>query len=499
MSVMLPAYLTRAAIAAARYGPPAYRVAKRALSAGAIMSAAKRALSGSRSRSRGRTMNRNDSGNVQNSSPVRYASTASSASTVTPPFLAGRGSPYSRGRSRKRGKGSARKRSKSKKSKKKSVIPFEKRGVIMRTEFVNTITDANLMYIYVHDTAPTKTITQVIQALVRKICSIGFKRSFSNSRELIISGQTSITTGAFPYRLTLAVQNVATGALVVDPFPINAASTIDSVGGAMLNAILLVAMGNGTTLTTNTSQFTTLTLTKLIYDSAGAVILDEIVLANLNLLQETVHLDVKTSIKIQNRSVAADGVGAADTDTNNVNTCPLEGYLYKFSSVPKFKYRQNGPAGATAIAATGGELFSRILADTGHATISAATLGAGSGTGGNTIVGGFREPVLKGNFYNCTERKPTKLAPGALMRWSQHFTKSMDFNSYLKKIMYRPDSAGGSSFSDSVGGGVMLGLEDMINISTTFDITLTFQLDRVTKAVLTSKDKSTWLPSFEMS
>ena len=421
--------------------------------------------------------------------PKRAKQSSSSGPVFGPQgrSIRGRGPSYSGmvGRSKgKRGKSKARGR-RTKKAKRKRVLNFQQKGAIHNTELNGTVTDPDALYLYVHDHSPYLTYLTVAHALVRKLVEKAFSKSYSSAFEYILSGQTKNLGASLFIIRTISMrysdQNFITTDLTVDQ-----GSTIDSLAVTFLGDMERVGMGDGYAKTSNTYEITTITLLKQIYDLAGALVVDHIVLAQLNMAEETVHFKVSTVTKMQNRSVGSDG----SVVENNVNMTPLECQTYKFSNIPKHKYIINGPVPGTAVASTGGNLFSQVTTTTGHNTIRAASLTAAGGNSNN-----WKKLQTRSNFNNCKSVGKTLVPPGSMLVFRQSFSKSTSFNKYLAEVMKRNDSA--TEFvTTTSGGGTMVGFQDLININATYNMTLTWEIERETRALLTSKRKATWERTF---
>lgn len=471
---MLPAYMTRAAIAAAKYGPTVYKYGKRALSAGAFAAGMREQFRGRKRQRTGPTVRENPRHSTSVPAAVRKRG-------------GGAGPPYVPGRKRSYKRAGTRKRTSKRFKKRKSVVNYVGKGASATDEITGTVTDPDLCYLYVHDTAPDQTYKTVAEALVRKLFEKAFMKSFSSSYELLLSGQ-NIGLGAIKYQLRYQYMNMHTIAITLSNLSIDQNSTIDNVAAQLIALFETVGMGDGTAKVTNTNDFTNMWVIKNIYDAAGATVVDSIILSQLNLQEEIVHLKVDTIVKVQNRSVGADG----SADENNVNMTPLEMINYRFSGIPKHKYSINGPSVGSASAMTGGHEFSQLLASTGHNTVRAAVLTAYGGNGNNWL-----KAQTKSNFINCKSAKGGVLVPGGMYSFQLHYSKALPFNSYLKKIMKRDTLIVGLDLvSDTVGGGNMLAFQDAININTTYNLTLTWQIDRETKACLVSRKKATWEKKF---
>jgi len=480
---MLPAYMTRAAIAAARYGPPAYRVAKRALSAAAF-------AGNMASQFRGRKKTRSGSsppGPSVRENP-KYSPGPSGRNKVSAgPKFSGGGRGSSRGRKKSRGRG-ARKRSKSSKGRTRR-LNFIGKGATNVDETLGTIVDLNVQYLYVHDTSPAKTFVTVTEALTRKVFEKAFMRSYCSSYEKLISGQTT-GLGAAKYYLQLTTFNLGSGAYVNTDINIDQNSTIDNVAAQLVTIFETSGLGDGSAKAANMIDIVRVEVLKNIYDLLGTTIVDQIILASLNMAEETVHLKVSTYTKIQNRSVGSNN----STDSADVNMTPLEGKLFDFSGIPKHKYLIQGavPLGGGVVNDVGGNLFSKLRSLSGHIALRGADMTAAGNNGNN-----WEKLVIPSNFNNCKGSSKVFLAPGGIYSWRQSYSKSMLFNTYLKKIMKREQTVTAVNYvSETVGGGKMIGLQDMININTTYSITTTFEIDRKTQALLTTKGHPTWVQKY---
>lgn len=359
------------------------------------------------------------------------------------------------------------------------------RGIVQRDENIGTVVDPDCLYLYFHDNAAKTNLTLIKQAILKKVFEKAFMTTYRNIYELVLSGQ-STKLGAFPYKLVVEYTNLDAPAFSRTAFTIDQNTTIQNLANdASFSAIFLTVIeGNGTTETNNAFDFTRFVVIKNIYDLAGATVVDEMVLSVLNMQEEIIHLQCYTAIKIQNRTVGSSG----STNTDDVNRAPLEGFKYVFNSIPKYKYLSNGPTPGVAINDTEGYRFSDVNATTGLISIRGTDLLTGSGIGSS-----FKEPVPKNNFSNCKARVPLKMYPGALMKDGMSMSMSKPFNTFLKKMLYRIN---GNDIHETIGGGKMFCYEDMININTTYDITVTYQIDRVTKVLLTTKKKAGFLPTF---
>lgn len=394
------------------------------------------------------------------------------------------GRPRTVSANRHKSKARKRKTSKKRKTKTKRVLNFAGKGSIYVDETLGTITDPDMCYLYVHDHAPGRLYATVAQALVRKICEKAFMTSYMSSFQAVLSG-TDINLGAIFYKMRVRTMLMGSGNMTTSTITIDQASTIDSLANSLNTFIENVGQGDGTTHTANTFELTNISIAKEIYSLGGTVIVDEVLLASLNMQEEIVHVKVTTEVKLQNRSVASDG----SADTADVNMTPAECFNMRFSGIPHHKYLANGPTAGVAQVNVGGQLFSKLIKDSGHLSVRGAALTAQTGNGNN-----WQKVQMKGNFNNCKSQSKSIIPPGGITKVKLVFEKSYPFNNYLKKVLNNFDLTGGERYvSNTLGGGNMLCLQDMININTTYNLTFTWQIDRETKCVLVSKHQ----PSFE--
>lgn len=383
----------------------------------------------------------------------------------------------SRGKITRRNKS---KRSTKKKSRKnKKFIDFAHLGCLTRTEHTFEIVDPNVSYVYVHDNATYLNYILVLQALIRKLLERSFKTKYGSIHQPVLSGQSVIGT-ANMYSIHLTWINKESAGISSTDVPIVAASTIATLATAYLTIVTSLGVGDGAAQVLNSYEFVEMRLFKLIF--SGVSVTDELLVGRIGLQEEVVQLQVETRVKFQNRSVSSDN----SPDKNNVNMTPLEVHKYKFSGIPKYKFLVTGqiPILGGPAATTGGSLFSRVNVNTGVMSTTGAALFAAS------TFSSWKQFQGRKHFNNCSKVTSMKMQPGAHFTRKMLFKRAMPFNAFLAHMMRRiqqPAAIADAIVSETVGHGEMFSFEDLININSTYNITISFEVDRVTKACLVTK------------
>lgn len=375
------------------------------------------------------------------------------------------------------------------KYKKSNMVSYLKNGSIERNEITASSDDPDGLYFYVHALAPVAIYRNLSLSILRKLFQKSLNISIKSSNEQFLSGDT-VALGAKPYLIRVGWSRVGENTSSYTDIDVVKTCTLQSLTALLsaTNLIQLVSSGSGTDSVNNSLEMTKLMLVKCIWDSAGTNIVDMIVLGHLDLKEETVIMKTVSDIKIQNRSAAS-----ADASTTNINVGPLESYKYDFKSIPKFKYLANGPIPGS-LGNTNGALFSQLPVDTGAYVLKMSTLASGA-SGMGTAGIQWKEPVMKNTFENCRSRKTGRFPPGSIMVDKLVYEVKLKFNEFLRRLNGGYNEAGNKS-SKFLGTGILYCFEDMINISSSFDITITYQIDRVTSIVTKTHKTSGYVPDY---
>ncbi len=194
----------------------------------------------------------------------------------------------------------------------------------------------------------------------------------------------------------------------------------------------------------------------------------------LDMELETVHLYVKSSMKIQNRTRAADG----STDAQDVANNPIVGYKYDFKSgVPQCKvdgaYLLNSVRGVGAVN-----------------VIRAAQL-----------PNVFKEPPLGSVFSNVKKAVKVRMQPGDIKEGSINYKVNMKLLQFLRKLHRRVSYYSGTPSDyiqmDSIGPSQMYAFEDVINVNALELIQIGYEVNREIGMYITSGRKTVSLGKFQ--
>lgn len=182
------------------------------------------------------------------------------------------------------------------------------------------------------------------------------------------------------------------------------------------------------------------------------------VLAELNLKQEILQLEVSVNIMVQNRTKGATA-GGTESGVDRVDNQPLVGKLYEFSGgVPKEKHMGNGPLNVVNIS---GVTLKRAAELTGS---------------------GYAEPPVAHHFSNITKCSGVQLQPGVIKRHSTKFYKRAYFNNWIKSMKGTYLASGTNAFSTGSGKSFLFAFEEILNSGSANKITVSYEVDRKTMA-----------------
>jgi len=185
--------------------------------------------------------------------------------------------------------------------------------------------------------------------------------------------------------------------------------------------------------------------------------------ATLNLENEKIHMYETSTIKIQNRSLDASGSTSTETVSNN----PLVGKMYHFTS------------GCPRARVPGVQLLEAMYNSIGVLSCRGAELTA--------IADGFREPPNPKFFWNCNKTSGIKLDPGSVKQDSISHKRSGFLLKVLKGLFLGSGpTATGSKTVSLAGKSALIALEDLINVSSTANITIAYEVNRRFGAYLTT-------------
>jgi len=347
---------------------------------------------------------------------------------------------------------------KKKNLKKQSMSKFSTKGATTVRETVGSVQDSDSVYLYFHKFAPSDLIYNISKALIRKICEMAFKVSYTSFDNFVLGGNYSPILGA--YKIVITTVNPVTGGDSATVLSIAASTTLTNLAGSggLLPVLNAYSSGYGEVSANNPKELFLMSLYKTINSDA-----DSILLATLNLQDEVCQIHSTVEVKIQNRSQSASGSSATDVVDSN----PLQGYIYEFGSIPKtrdvFKVTSGSSAGSDRASK-----FGSIKFENGINLIR-----------GSQLPSAYLEPISAKSFRNCKGVTKIRLEPGNIKNCFRSFTKSCNVLRFLTDFNMQTDSAtlADARIIKTLGGGVMLSLEDMINVNATSQITVTYEAE----------------------
>lgn len=174
--------------------------------------------------------------------------------------------------------------------------------------------------------------------------------------------------------------------------------------------------------------------------------------------QELVHFFSKSDMKIQNRTLNAEGTGSTDNVSNN----PLEGRLYHFKG------------GCPRARVDGAQLVEAMLDRTGVLTARSAQIAPTD----QSVAQVFKEPPKPQVFWNCSKSSKVKLDPGMCKQDGIYFSGKMPFLKFLKSMQYGFGPSPNFKQVNLFGKSALIALEDMINVNAVANINIAYEVNR---------------------
>jgi len=360
--------------------------------------------------------------------------------------------------------------------KSQSMSKYARKGSTIIRETVGTVSDPDSVYLYAHTVVPEDVLNVVTEAIVRKILESAFKTKYTNMGNNILQGDYSPSVGQ--HLLALTYYNAVTGSQDVQAVAITNATTLKDVTTVVAGYFHDYSSGYGDNSALNPREPFMLSIYKQLISNT-----ESIMLASLNLHNEYIDLSSTLELKVQNRSLSASG----GQDTDVIDSNPIQGYIYEFSSIPKSRDALQVTAGLGGSARA--YQFNSIRAADGMNLIRGAQLPAG-----------YREPITARTFTNCKGVSRIRLEPGHIKNLYRKFKKTTNFVKFLQDFNYQIDV--GTTLARTIkmfGSGVMLGFEDVINVNAAANISVTYEAERKLGCVCKTRGHTDIVPYFIQS
>jgi len=356
---------------------------------------------------------------------------------------------------------------------------YAENGFLNTTEVSGTVSDPDCVYI-VHAAAdPYLIVGHAVEALVRKLVAKAGTSVNSVTEIVPVSGPVSAANWVF--KLIMAQRgNPTPQEYVTNTFPVTSTGfSIRDMATPMLTHFMQYSSGYTTSPLggglNNTFEPYFLQLYSVDYSGTGNT---DRILASLDLRNETVVYYSKSSLKIQNRTKAADG----GVDATNVNNNPLVGRSYTFSGIPNPRQMGAYPLG-------------RIAVNRGVGLSTAAIM---MGTSGGP---GYKEPPKSVAFTNCKMTAKVRLNPGDVKTSTIYTSGSKSFLPWLKaiRLQYGPQFAGDLNYYStySMFKSQMFALEDLINVNLSEVISCAYEVNRESGIYFKTTGKNAAITGFD--
>jgi len=331
------------------------------------------------------------------------------------------------------------------KKEKNQFVTHSNKGTYHVAEVHGTVSDPDCVYLSHCAIDSYAVIIHATSALMRKL----FEKAGVNVTNVEdILGHVSIADGA-NWKIELTQIDELTGVESVRVSHITiAASTLATVTNAFFPAFQDFSAGQGVV---SGGLGNRLRLYRLIlYTQDFNTTYSPTFFTSLNLEDEVICVLGKSAIKLQNRTLAADGSSSKEDISNN----PLMGRMYEFPNYPKGRDRL---------------LYglNSILANEGINLVRSAQIPSLS----------YKEPPLPNHFANCKKSSLIKLEPGEIKYATVSYEKHMHLLTFLSKIKMQMTD-GTARFLEAPFPCQLFSLEDMINVNTTQNISIAYEVNK---------------------
>lgn len=361
---------------------------------------------------------------------------------------------------------------------------FNKKGFVFVNELHGTVTDPNVVYVLNQCVDPYQSLKAMNASILRKLFEkAGFRITGFQDR---FNSYDNGTNGVGELTLTLVTVNDATGtSTVAASVTLNATTncTIQDLvdTSAIVNVFMNYCSGYTTGSAGNASNLE-VPLKYILYANQDTTTDIQTQLAEILFDEIHVTLFGKSELKIQNRTKAAD----SSADATDVSNNPLQGRSYLFQGIPRVKI-QSKVEGVDV----GAKQFNAMSVTDGFIKELTGTL---------LVSQELQDPVPPGFFWNCKASAKIRLEPGAIKHFSIYEKKSLPFLLLLKRIRLQygvtdvaPEKAYLCNYS--IFKTQMVGLEDVINVNLTENISIAYECERTFASMISVKKKSyckTW-------
>lgn len=348
--------------------------------------------------------------------------------------------------------------------------PVEKfaKGALRSQEVTGTITDPNIVYLAHSTICFDQALACVVQAVIRRVLYELLSIDVADPLTSISPSNTNTTTPILQLNYTANGSNFN-----VQHF-MTPTTSINSIVTTFAPTFRQFAQGGAPNSSDNAVELMNIEYLINKQDSTGSNLAN---IGTFSFSDYKVHFFSTSSIKIQNRTVGADG----SADAENVSSTPVVGTQITFKgAVPK-------PRGPWAPFDGDTKLFNTMDFETGVNLIRGAQLS-----------NEFNDRPLPSFFGNATKSSQIRLDPGEIKQDKYTNSYNMGLLYFLKKLRFNKGdaTAAASAIAQNlyygIGTSTMYAIEEVINVSSTQNIRLAYEVQRNVGAYLTRiKPRST--------
>jgi len=343
---------------------------------------------------------------------------------------------------------------------------FRKQGFMHTTEVHGTVNDPDCVYIGHSSFSGTQLLEVICQAILRKL----FAKANWNCRDVnenLPSFSDSNVSNL--WRLRLIRQDKTTGTLYEHSYTTTGDTSIYlivgdvSVGLAPAWPQLLEYLRDYMRGDRNPSVFNAIVPYKIVlYREEGNVAVFYQHEAELYFSEMMVTVKSKSTMKIQNRTTAADG----STSDEDISANPIAGLQYEFSGGCP---RPNGLSNMFP--------FEKMLDPSGVISVRANAV-----TNGNFT----KEPLPPKTFVNVVKSGKIKLEPGEIKYSNIYYVTQKPLLKFLFQMGFSLN-AGSTANIHMVGKSALFALEDVINVNSSHNINIAYEINREFGAFISVK------------
>lgn len=350
---------------------------------------------------------------------------------------------------------------------------FTSHGFVDTEEIHGVVNDPDCIYLAHSAVDPATHIIMILKSLTRKLLKDGIGFDAENADQVFPVEQTTGQANAL--RFELVYQNVRTGVVVTTNCTSTSAgafNTIQKVAQFPNFDVVFREYAQGS-FGENDSNVLELLYYRLYMLDFAPLAENFRLVGQIDLRTTTLHVNVKSNMKIQNRTLSATGGVEADNVSNN----PLIGYKYDFNS------------GTPVSRQTGAFLLTTMSVQRGVNVVRAAELPSS-----------FREPPLPNIFLKCNKSARIRLQPGDIKYGSITYTTRMKLMDYLRKIGYAVTAFNADPklwrTQYPIGKCQLYALEDVINVNGEQKINAAYEVNRTIGMYVTFNKKQSSIGQF---